>query len=53
MVIARIVVLELTRGAGDLGTTFIKDAWKDDVAAQPDARAARRTLRKIRCVIQF
>jgi hypothetical protein len=33
MIIARIVVLEFTSGSGDLGTPFIKYAWKDNVTA--------------------
>lgn len=53
MIVARIVVLELSCGAGDLGAALIKDPWKDNVTAQPYARAARRTLREIRRVIQL
>ena len=48
----RIVVFVFTRCASDLGAAFIEDAGENDVAAETHARAAWRTLGKVRGVIQ-
>ena len=45
-----VLVFVFAGGSGEFGAGFVEDARKDGVAAEADARAARRTLGEVGCV---
>ncbi len=49
MPIHRVIVFVFARRAGECGATLVEDASEEDVAAEPHARAARRTLGEVGC----
>src|SRR4051794_16814956 len=53
MSIDGVVVFVFAGHAGQFGSTFINNAREDAIATEAHARAARRTLREIRRVIQI